>query len=106
MLAKSDDNALLGEGCDKILEHRTRLAITVLLSRHEEISFRRFKELLKESDGNLGAQLKKLEDNDYVIARKEFVDRKPVTWYLLSKTGKAALKKHIEALEKMFADLK
>jgi DNA-binding MarR family transcriptional regulator len=105
MLAKPDDNALLGEGYDKVLEHRTRLAITVLLSRHDEISFRRFKDLLKESDGNLGAQLKKLEDNDYVSVRKEFVDRKPVTWYLLTKTGKAALKKHIVALEKMFAEL-
>jgi DNA-binding MarR family transcriptional regulator len=90
-------------GYDKTLEHRTRLAICVLLSRNDEMSFRRFKDLLGETDGNLGAQLKKLEESDYVQVRKEFVDRKPVTWYALTRIGQSALKKHVGALEKIIA---
>jgi DNA-binding PadR family transcriptional regulator len=97
---------ILPDDFDKLLEHRSRLAIGVLLSRHEEISFRRFKDLLNETDGNLGAQLKKMEDAGYVSVRKEFVDRKPVTWYALTKTGKAALKKHVKSLEALLSGLK
>ncbi len=83
---------------DKLLEHRARLAICVLLSRNDKMNFSRFKELLGETDGNLGAQLRKLEDAGYVTARKTFQGRKPVSWYKLSSAGKKALKAHIGAL--------
>ena len=51
-------NAL--DGFDAALEHRVRLTIAVLLARHGEISFSRFKELLELTDGNLGAQFRRL----------------------------------------------
>ena len=66
---------------DKLLEHRTRLAICALLQRYDRINFRRFKELLNETDGNLGAQLRKLEDADYIKVEKRFEERRPVSWY-------------------------
>src|SRR5688572_21375386 len=99
------DKQLIGSDLDSVLEHRVRLAICVLLSQNERLSFGRFKELLSETDGNLGAQLKKLEDNGYIHVKKEFVERKPVTWYNITKTGKAALAKHISALERIVASV-
>ena len=84
---------------DRLLEHRLRLAITVLLTRHDELSFSRIKELTGETDGNLGANLRRLEDAGYLTARKVFVERKPVTWYALTRSGRAALKGHIAALD-------
>ena len=60
---------------------------------------RRLKELLNETDGNLGAHLRKLEDSGYVDLDKQFENRRPVSWYALSKGGRAALKKHLQALE-------
>lgn len=86
------------EGIDRLLEHRVRLAICVLLSRHDAISFRRFKDLLEETDGNLGANLRKLEDEGYVEVSKEFVKRKPMSLYRLSKDGRKALKRHVRSL--------
>ena len=83
---------------DRLLEHGVRLGICVLLSRYDEISFSRFKELLRETDGSLGAQLRKLEDAGYLTARKEFRERKPVTWYALTAPGRKALAKHLDAL--------
>ena len=53
-----------------LLEHRVRLAICVLLSRHEAISFSRLKQVLEENDGSLGAHLRKLENAGYVGLRK------------------------------------
>jgi DNA-binding PadR family transcriptional regulator len=68
------------------------------------LSFRRLRELLQETDGNLGAHLRKLEDAGYVEVSKEFVERKPVSWYRLSPKGRKALKKHLDALSRLIDD--
>ena len=86
---------------DRILEHRTRLAICVLLSRNDAMNFSRLKDLLDETDGSLGAHLLKLERQGFVSVRKEFRDRKPVTWYSLSKRGKEALESHLASLARL-----
>lgn len=86
---------------DRLLEHGVRLAIAVLLARHEEISFRRFKELLGETDGSLGAQLRKLEEAGYLAVRKEFENRRPVTWYTLAPRGRTALRAHLASLQSL-----
>ena len=91
------------EGLDPVLEHRARLAIAVLLARHGEISFASFKQQLDMSDGNLGAQLRKLEDAGYISLRRDFVERKPVTWYALTKPGRKALDRHLRALRDLIA---
>ncbi len=89
------------EGFSKLLSHRSRLGVCVLLSRHGELSFSRFKELLEETDGNLGAQLRKLEDEGFIKVRKEFKERKPVSWYRLTTKGQKTLSKHLEALRRI-----
>lgn len=91
------------DGLDPAFEHRARLAIAVLLARHGEMSFARFKQELDMTDGNLGAQLRRLEDDGYLKLRRDFVDRKPVTWYCLSKPGHKALDKHLSALRALIA---
>jgi len=91
------------DGLDTALEHRVRLAISVLLAHHGEISFARFKEQLQLTDGNLGAQLRRLEDDGYVALRRDFVERKPVTWYRLTAAGRKALEKHLRALQAVIA---
>ncbi|MDM7992210.1 MAG: transcriptional regulator [Candidatus Fermentibacter sp.] len=89
------------EGVSGLLSHRVRLGICVLLSRHSALSFSRLKELLGETDGSLGAQLRKLEDEGFISARKEFRDRKPVTWYTLTPAGRDGLHSHFDALESL-----
>ena len=90
---------------DRLYEHRVRLAIAVLLARRDALSFSRLKQTLGETDGSLGAHLRKLEDSGYVEVRKEFVQRKPVTWYGLSAAGRASLSRHVAALERLLASL-
>lgn len=88
-------------GFDDLLAHRARLAICVLLSRHDALSFSRLKDLVQETDGNLGAHLRKLEESGYVTVRKEFRDRKPVSWYSLRSRGRQALLAHLDALAQL-----
>lgn len=87
------------QGFDRLLEHRVRLAVAVLLTRHERLSFSRLKELTEETDGSLGAQLRRLEEASYVEVEKEFVGRRPVTWYALAPEGRRALASHLAALQ-------
>src|SRR5437870_9988644 len=84
-------------GLDPLLQHRSRLGACVLLSTSDALSFSRLKELLGETDGNLGAQLRKLEDAQYVAVKKEFIARKPVSWYSLAPAGQRALRAHLAA---------
>jgi DNA-binding PadR family transcriptional regulator len=86
---------------DDLLGHRSRLAACVLLSRADQLSFSRLKQLLQETDGNLGAQLRKLEDAGYVSVRKVFDERRPVSWYRLTSQGQKALVAHVEALGRL-----
>ena len=86
-------------GLDKIFEHRVRLGICVLLTRNDSLTFSRFKALLEETDGSLGAHLRKLEDAGYISVTKEFRDRKPVSWYQLTDSGQSALSAHLSALD-------
>jgi DNA-binding MarR family transcriptional regulator len=88
-------------GFDELLQHRSRLAACVLLSEVAALSFVRLRELLQESDGNLGAQMRKLEDAGYVKTKKEFLERKPVTWYSLTEKGKKSLRTHLDAMERL-----
>jgi len=90
---------------DRLLEHRVRLAIAALLARRDALSFSRLKELLEETDGSLGAHLRRLEEAGYVGVEKEFVARKPVTWYRLTAAGRRALEHHVAGLERLLSGL-
>lgn len=89
------------DGLDDLLEHRSRLAACVLLSKTDQLSFSRLKQVLGETDGNLGAQLRKLEEAGYLTASKEYLDRRPVTWYRLTTKGRKALLAHVDALARV-----
>ena len=92
-------------GLDKLMEHRLRLALCVLLTRFDTMSFSRLRALTGETDGNLGANLRKLEDNEYVRVRKEHVNRKPITWYSLTSRGRKALRRHLHALSEVIGTI-
>ncbi len=89
------------DGLDPLLQHRSRVAAIVLLSRHGTLSFSRLKQLIGETDGNMGAQLRKLEDAEYIGMRKAFQGRRPVTWYRLAPKGQRALTTHLDALDRL-----
>jgi len=104
-MSKSESQLLQTAGgldrLDPLLQHRGRLGAMVLLSGIDAMNFVRLRDLLKETDGNLGAQLRKLEEAGYVTVRKEFNERKPVTWYAISRDGLAALRNHLTAIESL-----
>ncbi|MAU26497.1 MAG: transcriptional regulator [Muricauda sp.] len=86
---------------NKLFDHRIRLGIMSILMVNDSVDFNTFKELLKVTDGNLASHIKTLEKEGYIRVEKSFIGRKPNTRYSATKVGKAAFKKHVEALEKL-----
>jgi len=68
----------------------------------EKAEFSFLKEKTNATDGNLGAHLKKLEDAEYILTEKKFVDRKPVSFYSITENGRKAVENYINTIEKLF----
>ena len=70
-----------------------------VLAANSKYDFNSLKELLQITDGNLASHIKALEREEYISISKSFIDRKPNTQYAITKKGKDAFKKHLQALE-------
>ena len=72
-----------------------------VLMVNDYAEFKTLKELLGATDGNLASHIKALEKEEFIVVEKQFIGKKPNTRYRATTSGKAAFRKHIEALEKL-----
>ncbi len=93
------------DGLDRLLEHRSRLGAAAIMAREGAVSFAALKAALGESDGNMGAHLRKLEDAGYIRVKKSFRLRKPLSEYSLSPLGKRRLQAHVAALGRLIGGI-
>jgi DNA-binding MarR family transcriptional regulator len=89
---------------DSIIHQPVRLrvmAALVALEPKEEVDFTYLRDLLKVTDGNLGAHLQKLEEAGYITVGKTFMARKPRTFVAATTEGRGAFQQHLAALEEI-----
>lgn len=86
-----------------VVHGRLRLALLSLLGGVESAEFTWLRSKTNATDGNLGAQLLKLEEAGYVKIEKRFVLRKPQTIYRITSAGRTALKEYVHALQDLLA---
>jgi DNA-binding PadR family transcriptional regulator len=84
-----------------VIHGKLRLALLSLLSGVDEAEFTWLRSKTGSTDGNLGAQLTKLEEAGYVTVEKRFVMRKPQTLYRMTDAGRAALTEYVAALKQL-----
>jgi DNA-binding HxlR family transcriptional regulator len=84
-----------------VIHGKLRLALLSLLSGAEEAEFTWLRAKTGSTDGNLGAQLAKLEEAGYVAVEKKFVHRKPQTLYRMTEAGRQAFIEYVQALKQM-----
>lgn len=84
-----------------VIHGKLRLALLSLLAGVEEAEFTWLRGKTASTDGNLGAQLMKLEEAGYVSVEKKFVQRKPQTLYRITGVGRAALAEYVQALKQL-----
>jgi len=89
---------------NKAFDNKVRLGIMSVLLTKNESDFNDLKTILEVTDGNLASHLKSLEKENYVEVIKQFIGRKPNTRYLVTKEGKVAFKKHLNALEALISN--
>lgn len=84
-----------------VIHGKLRLALLSLLSGVESAEFTWLREKTGATDGNLGAQLMKLEEAGYVSVEKKFVMRKPQTMYRMTEAGRKAFAEYVAALRQL-----
>ena len=84
-----------------VIHGKLRLALLSLLSSVEEAEFTWLRAKTSSTDGNLGAQLLKLEEAGYIAVEKQFVHRKPQTLYRITNPGRQALTEYVQALKQL-----
>jgi len=84
-----------------VIHGKLRLALLSLLAGVEEAEFTWLRAKTGSTDGNLGAQLMKLEEAGYVAVEKRFVQRKPQSNYRITDAGRDALQEYIQALKEL-----
>jgi DNA-binding HxlR family transcriptional regulator len=84
-----------------VIHGKLRLALLSLLSSVEEAEFTWLRARTGSTDGNLGAQLLKLEEAGYLAVEKKFVQRKPQTLYRMTEAGRQALTEYVQALKQL-----
>jgi DNA-binding HxlR family transcriptional regulator len=84
-----------------VIHGKLRLALLSLLAGVEEAEFTWLRGKTGSTDGNLGAQLLKLEEAGYVAVEKKFVMRKPQTNYRITETGRHELAEYVRALKQL-----
>ena len=84
-----------------LVHGKLRLALLSLLAGVEQADFTWLRDKTGSTDGNLGAQLFKLEEAGYVAVEKKFVQRKPQTIYRMTEPGRTALTEYVKALKQL-----
>ena len=86
---------------DDIIHSRIRLAIMSVLVTVDEAEFTYLREKVQTTDGNLSIHLGKLEEAGYIAVTKQFVGKKPVSSYKLTRKGRKAFEAYVDRLEAM-----
>ncbi len=88
---------------NETIHQSTRLRImTMLVSQRDvdRIAYGFIQKTLDLTVGNLTTHLRKLEDADYLVITKEFLNSKPRTWVRATPAGRRAFAEYLSNLEK------
>ena len=86
---------------NKAFDSRVRMGVMSVLVVNNWVSYKELKNLLDLTDGNLASHVTALEKLDYLEVKKQFIGKKPLTTYRITKVGKISFEQHIEGLEKL-----
>ena len=84
----------------EMFQSKLRLMIVSGLIK-QPLSFTALKQLTGATDGNLSVQISKLTDAGYIIVRKEFSGKKPLTTCELTSLGRDSFRQYVELLNKI-----
>ena len=87
----------------EMFQSKLRLMIVSGLIK-QPLSFTALRQLTGATDGNLRVQINKLADAGYIIVRKEFSGKKPLTTCELTQDGRESFRQYVELLNSILAE--
>ena len=87
----------------EMFQSKLRLMIVSGLIK-QPLTFSALKQLTGATDGNLSVQINKLADAGYIIVRKEFSGKKPLTTCELTQDGRESFRQYVELLNSILAE--
>ena len=87
----------------EMFQSKLRLMIVSGLIK-QPLSFSALRQLTGATDGNLSVQINKLADAGYIIVRKEFSGKKPLTTCELTQDGRESFRQYVELLNSILAE--
>ena len=88
----------------EMFQSRLRLMIVSGLIK-QPLSFTALKQLTGATDGNLSVQISKLTEAGYIIVRKEFSGKKPLTTCEMTQYGRESFRQYVELLNSILAGI-
>ena len=88
----------------EMFQSKLRLMIVSGLIK-QPLSFTALKQLTGATDGNLSVQITKLTDAGYIIVRKEFSGKKPLTTGELTEHGQDSFRQYVELLNSILTGI-
>jgi DNA-binding HxlR family transcriptional regulator len=89
------------EALDEVIHGRMRLGIIAFLTAAQTADFNTLKARLQTTDGTLSVHLRKLEDAGYILVKKGYSGRRPVTRIRMSPKGRKAFKAYLDAIGRL-----
>ena len=105
-MVDTQERGLMTEGAivlNETIHQSTRLQIMTLLVSMPEtdrLAYGFIQKTLDLTGGNLTTHLRKLEDADYLVITKEFLNSKPRTWVEATSAGRRAFAEYLSNLER------
>ena len=88
-------------GLDPVLNQPKRLAALGILANSRDAEFSFLRDHLGLRDSDLSKQMSALVEHGYVSSHKMGVGKHRSTWFTATEQGRAALARHVEALESL-----
>ena len=105
MTSKASNNTPLQVDIDKLIHEPARLKLLAQLYVVESADFLFIMRQTGLTQGNVSGHLTKLETAKYVNIKKGYIGKRPQTMISLTKKGRSAFKKYVEAMRQVFDDL-
>lgn len=86
---------------DPVIHSRVRLGILTILASVKDASFIYLKEKIGATDGNLSANLTRLENEGFIKVKKSFAGKKPLTTCSITGKGRTAFSEYLRTLENL-----
>jgi predicted ArsR family transcriptional regulator len=90
---------------DDDVHQRVRLGILAVLTSVAKADFAHLKTTLQVTDGNLGRHLQVLEQGGLITVKKTTENGRPRTWLQVTRKGRAALRRELQALNDLIAEI-